>query len=310
MLSFYAHFDWSLSKTTGLTCIIYTSSRPLNQSSNFRLSPFIFSVKPTWLHWNKGHCKDHTSFIHALIFAGSQGSCLNTRPLGRVLKHRPRDPASVNAMKQTCVIIILAYFTWFQHKTGWKRLLKIKYPFSYTWYLKTKWRQRQTFERRHNVIFTRAMFSWMKASAKWSVTAATLSSVTSCMQIGAQFRLFQVKATFKQHVNLMIWTCILRLKQLSVTNSDARIINQCRYFVCLFVCLFGFILYVPVNNFSVMSGHNTVPPPGPFDHHSNALPTDPLHSANRYFKIILDVKDIVYWNYTHCCCVFCWCFMS
>ena len=50
-------------------------------------------------------------FFHALTFAGSRGSCLNTRPSGRVFKHRPRDPASVNAMKQTCVIVILAYFT-------------------------------------------------------------------------------------------------------------------------------------------------------------------------------------------------------
>ena len=30
------------------------------------------------------------------------------------VQHRPRDPASVNAMKQTCVIVILAYFTLFQ----------------------------------------------------------------------------------------------------------------------------------------------------------------------------------------------------
>ena len=50
-------------------------------------------------------------FFHALTFARSRGSCLNTRPLGRVFKHPPRDPASVNAMKQTCVIVILAYFT-------------------------------------------------------------------------------------------------------------------------------------------------------------------------------------------------------
>ena len=48
-------------------------------------------------------------FFHALTFAGSRGSCLNTRPLGRVFKLHPRDPASVNAMKQTCVIVILAY---------------------------------------------------------------------------------------------------------------------------------------------------------------------------------------------------------
>ena len=50
-------------------------------------------------------------FFHALSFAGSRGSCLNKRPIGRVFKHRPRDPASVNAMKQTCVIVILAYLT-------------------------------------------------------------------------------------------------------------------------------------------------------------------------------------------------------
>ena len=50
-------------------------------------------------------------FLHALKFAGSQGSCLKAKPLGPVFKHRPRDPASVNAMKQTCVIVNLAYFT-------------------------------------------------------------------------------------------------------------------------------------------------------------------------------------------------------
>ena len=49
-------------------------------------------------------------FFHALTFAGSRESCLNTRRLDRVFKHRPRDPASVNAMKLTCLIVILAFF--------------------------------------------------------------------------------------------------------------------------------------------------------------------------------------------------------
>ena len=52
-------------------------------------------------------------FFHALTFAGSRGSCLNTRPSGRVFKHHPRDQASVNAMKQTCVIVILAFLPGF-----------------------------------------------------------------------------------------------------------------------------------------------------------------------------------------------------
>ena len=47
-------------------------------------------------------------FFHALTIAGSRGCCLNMRPIDRVFKHLPRDPTSVNAMKQTCVIVILA----------------------------------------------------------------------------------------------------------------------------------------------------------------------------------------------------------
>ena len=50
-------------------------------------------------------------FFRALTFAGSRGCCLNMRPS---VQHHPRDPSSVNAMKQTCVIVILAYFTLFQ----------------------------------------------------------------------------------------------------------------------------------------------------------------------------------------------------
>ena len=51
--------------------------------------------------------------FRALTFAGSRESCLDTRPIGRVFKHLPKDPASVNAMKQACVIVIRAYFTVF-----------------------------------------------------------------------------------------------------------------------------------------------------------------------------------------------------
>ena len=71
-------------------------------------------------------------FFHAFTSAGSQGSCLTTNPLSRVFKHRPKDPASVNAMKQTSVIIILAYLNGFQPKPHCKRHLNIKCPFSYT----------------------------------------------------------------------------------------------------------------------------------------------------------------------------------
>ena len=48
-------------------------------------------------------------FFQALIFAGSQGSCLNMRLQAECSNHLPRDPANVNAMKQTWVIAILDF---------------------------------------------------------------------------------------------------------------------------------------------------------------------------------------------------------
>ena len=71
-------------------------------------------------------------FFHALTFAGSRGSCLNTRPLGRVFKHRLRDPASVNAMKQTCVIVILHILPEFSIHRVENVALTLNIPFSYT----------------------------------------------------------------------------------------------------------------------------------------------------------------------------------
>ena len=75
--------------------------------------------------------------FHASTFAGSKGCCLNTRPIGRVIKHLPRDPASVNAMKQTCVIVILAYFI-IPTKLALKTLLNIKVSIFLHWISQTK----------------------------------------------------------------------------------------------------------------------------------------------------------------------------
>ena len=47
-------------------------------------------------------------FFRALTFAGSRRNCLKPRSLGQEFKHLPRDPAKVYAMKQTCMIVILA----------------------------------------------------------------------------------------------------------------------------------------------------------------------------------------------------------
>ena len=52
-------------------------------------------------------------FFHALTFAGSRGSCLNTRPLGRVFKHRPRDMVLMQCNKhvQSLFLHILPDFS-------------------------------------------------------------------------------------------------------------------------------------------------------------------------------------------------------
>ena len=51
------------------------------------------------------------------------------------VQHHPRDPASVNAMKQTCVIVILAYFTLFQLIRTENAAKTLNYPFSYAGFL-------------------------------------------------------------------------------------------------------------------------------------------------------------------------------
>ena len=74
-------------------------------------------------------------FFHALTFAGSRGCCLNTRQIGGVFKHLPRDPASVNAMKQTCVIVILAYLPYSNPIRMENAAKTLNCPFSYTGFL-------------------------------------------------------------------------------------------------------------------------------------------------------------------------------
>ena len=49
-------------------------------------------------------------FLHVLTIVGSRGSCFNTRPPDRVFKLLQSGPANVNALKQTCVIVILTFY--------------------------------------------------------------------------------------------------------------------------------------------------------------------------------------------------------
>ena len=85
-----------------------------NRSLNFRGCTVYDFIKIHYRHSEQSEKYNTigiTHVFHALTFAGSRGRCLNMRPLGRVFKRRPRDPASVNAMEQTCLIVILANLT-------------------------------------------------------------------------------------------------------------------------------------------------------------------------------------------------------
>ena len=123
-------------------------------------------------------------FFHTLTFVGYRGSCLNTRPF----KHRPRDLASVNAMKQTCMIIILAYYTWFQPKPHSNRHLNIKISLFL-----------------HGISLNK-----MASASNFRMSYAFPCNVMQTNR--GHDRLCQVKAMFKQHENLMICLhfCCLR----------------------------------------------------------------------------------------------------
>ena len=77
--------------------------------------------------------RDHTCFFFSCI-----NICQFPRKLSKhetirpSVQHLPQARASANVMKQTCVIIILAYFTWFQTIANLNHSLKLKMPFFLT----------------------------------------------------------------------------------------------------------------------------------------------------------------------------------
>ena len=80
-----------------------------------------FNFVKTEIQWEVGK---YCAWSMVVIGITHVFSCINICRVPRMLfeheadkpsvQHHPRDPASVNAMKQTCVIVILAYFTLFQ----------------------------------------------------------------------------------------------------------------------------------------------------------------------------------------------------
>ena len=162
-------------------------------------------------------------FFQALTFAGSRGSCLNTRPIGRVFKLRPRARQVLMQWNKHVWSLFLHILPEFSIHRAENVALTLNIPFLTLDFSKQNGVSVnvRTSLRRHNVIYTRTTFSRTKASAKWPVTAATLSRVTSCIQIRAQFRPVQVKAMFSTRISWFEHG-FCGFKQLRVTNSHAR----------------------------------------------------------------------------------------
>ena len=112
-------------------------------------------------------------FLQTLTVAGFRERCLNTRPTGRVLKHLPRDPASVNAMKQT---YICDRFSCIVYLIPTKFALNIHFltlNISKRNCVDCKLSNVITLSQRHSCV---ERFREQKASAKCSVWSAALSA--------------------------------------------------------------------------------------------------------------------------------------
>ena len=149
--------------------------------------------------------------------------------------------------------LFLHFLTWFQHKPRWKRRLNIKYPFSYAWFLKTKWRPRQlsnviTSPKRH--IYACNVFANESIGEMISHGRNAFQCTCNVMHANqGQGRLFWVKVMSKQHVNLMIWTWILRLQTASRNEYPCKnaflwldkyvleISARCDYYKCSFLVI-------------------------------------------------------------------------
>ena len=143
-----------------------------------------------FLHYYVVSCRISYSNIgiihifHASLFAGSRGSCLNSRPLGRGFKHIPRDPANVTAMKQKCI----GYFP-SNSRINCRKIVKIMA------FCTSDHSVRQLAKSNVKTQFPLATSNNRKSGKIWVFRAATFCSITSSIF---------TQNMFKRHANFMI----------------------------------------------------------------------------------------------------------
>ena len=117
------------------------------------------------------------------------------------VQHLPRDPASANVLKKTCVIIIMASFTWFQTKANRKHSLKLKMPlFSYTGFLQTN-----GVSVKLSIVITSPVQRCLEQKRRLNAQFGQQHFPCNARQTNrAHFSYVKLKPMFKQHVNLMI----------------------------------------------------------------------------------------------------------
>ena len=138
-------------------------------------------------------------------------SCINICQVPRKLFERtavsPRDLASVNTLKQTCVIVILAYFTPFQPKQLWKRRLNIEIFLFLNWISHNKMVSASNFRtslRRHNVIDAHNVFPNKSIHEMISQGRNAYPCNVMPNKSGPSLSFDKLKVMFIQPVNLMV----------------------------------------------------------------------------------------------------------
>ena len=158
-------------------------------------------------------------------------SCINICRVPRMLfeheadrpsvRHDPRDPASVNAMKQTCVIVILAYFTLFQ---PWISTVNAAKTLNCPFFTLDFSKQNGVGCVLSNVITSSQRHNRMRRFREQKHRRNGQSGPQRFLynNAGLSLSIFKFRPMFKQHVNLLIWTWIFVHLTMGVNSYTNR----------------------------------------------------------------------------------------
>ena len=126
-------------------------------------------------------------------------SCLNTRPLGRMFKHLLRNPANVNAMKQTCDCYSCTFYL-IPTKSPPKTQPKPQIPFFLHWFSQNNMASALNFKHHNACNF----FGNKNIDVMISPGSNAFPYNVRQTKKGSALSIVKLELMFEQHVNLMI----------------------------------------------------------------------------------------------------------